>query len=268
MPLWARAIAAEKCPDLLPDHDAARILRESGASKPTAVYRLQYFYLNVALRHWNMANEIDAYVADHPHATVVELGCGLSCQRRQMAAAGMSGATNPWYEVDFPNVIALRQRHIDDEGVEKSIASDLNDFAWMDEVDFDPARGVFFTAAGLFYYFRRPEVEALLSELALRFPGGAIAFDATNARGQKGVNKEIEASGIDVSVDGGYFSLEDPVREVASFSPRISRVEERDFFNGYIDEAAYRRSPLTNLLFAHMRRLHLGFFVHADFALS
>ena len=33
IPLWSRAIAVKKLPQILPDHDAVRILKEMGESK-------------------------------------------------------------------------------------------------------------------------------------------------------------------------------------------------------------------------------------------
>ncbi len=42
IPLWSRAIAAKKLPQILPDHDAVRILKEMGETKPpTVLYNLE-----------------------------------------------------------------------------------------------------------------------------------------------------------------------------------------------------------------------------------
>lgn len=267
MPLWAREISARKCPQVLPDHDAARILAELDAGKPTLMYRLQYFYTNVAIRHYNYAVEIGEYLAGHPDATIVEMGAGLSCQRRQMASAGLPGATNPWYAVDFPNVIELRKAHVPADGIERHIASDLMDFSWMDQIDFDPARGIFFTGCGLFYYFSYADGRALVSELARRFPGGALAFDIASPTGSKGVNAEVKASNIDVCIDSAKaFALKDPVAEVSAFCPEVAGVTERDFFDGYLDQSIYRRTPLTRICQWVLQHFRLGFFVHVDFA--
>ena len=43
MPLWGRAIAAEHYPELFPDYDAGRIVREMGVDwSDKKMYRLQY----------------------------------------------------------------------------------------------------------------------------------------------------------------------------------------------------------------------------------
>lgn len=223
-------------------------------------YRLQNVNVQCVIRQYDMAQEILAYLDKHPQATIVEMGAGLSCQLRQMATAGMTGTQNTWYAVDLPNVIELREQLVPTDGVERHIAADLNDFSWMDAIDFSPERGIVFIAAGLFYYFRRSQVQALVCELAHRFPGGALAFDATCAKGLKGVDKEVELSGIKTDA---FFSLEDSKAEIEAWDERLS-VSERDYFTGYLDPKSYHRTPLTRIMQRVMKAAHLSFIVHVD----
>ncbi len=78
--------------------------------------------MNCLIRQYNLAWEITEYLKQHPKATVVELGAGLSCLRRQM-----SNSTNPWYCLDMENVITLREKHIPLGEHEQNIVCDLND---------------------------------------------------------------------------------------------------------------------------------------------
>ena len=85
IPLWSRAIAVKKLPQILPDHDAVRILREMGETKPpTVLYNQECGALAGAIRQYDFACEIREYLKDHPKAVIVELGAGLSCLRRQL----------------------------------------------------------------------------------------------------------------------------------------------------------------------------------------
>lgn len=265
IPLWCRAVSTERQPAFFPDHDAARILSALGEPRPKSLfYRLEYPNLQCIVRQYDMACEIEEYLANHADACVVELGCGLSCQRRQMATAGMRGATSPWYALDLPNVIELRRAQVPDDGIEQCLACDLNDVSWMDRIDFTPERGAIFIAAGLFYYFTYDEVKALVSEMARRFPGAALAFDATDHKGIKGVNKEVELAG---NATQSYFFLDDAEREISAWSPDIAGVRERDYFRGYgTPGETYQASWVTRHVMNHMRRHHLGFIVHVDFA--
>ena len=211
MPLCGRMIAARKYPDLFPDRDAERIVRELGEDiSGRAMYRLQYMWINCVIRQYNLAWEIAEYLKQHPKATVVELGAGLSCLRRQMG-----NTTNPWYCLDMDNVISLREKHIPKGEREQNVVCDLNDHSWFDHISFDPAKGIVFTAGGLFYYFEKEQVRRLLCAMAERFPGGMITFDAVNSLGLKGVNAEVKLAGKKTK---SFFSLEQPKKVLESWS--------------------------------------------------
>lgn len=63
MPLCGRMIAARKYPDLFPDRDAERIVRELGEDiSGKALYRLQYMLMNCLIRQYNLAWEITEYL--------------------------------------------------------------------------------------------------------------------------------------------------------------------------------------------------------------
>lgn len=257
MPLYGRMIAAQKYPDLFPDRDAERIVRELGEDPPRkTLYRMQYMWMNCLIRQYNLAWEITEYLKSHPRAAVAELGAGLSCLRRQMG-----NETNPWYCLDMADVIALREKHIPAGACEKNIVCDLNDFSWFEEIDFDPAEGIVFTAGGLFYYFQKEQVRRLLCAMAERFPGGMISFDAVNALGLKGVNAEVKLAGESA---GSYFSLEKPREELEGWSERIVNVVEKDYIDGYL-KGGYRQTFITRLFHWVMRVFHMSFMLHVEF---
>lgn len=257
IPLWGRKIAAENYPNLFPDRDAGRIVKELGvdlSGKP--LYRFQYMWMNCVIRQYNLAWEIGAYLQDHPRAAVVELGAGLSCLRRQMG-----NDFSPWYCLDMANVIALREKHIPLGAHEKNVVCDLNDFSWFDEIGFCPEDGVIFTAGGLFYYFEKEQVRRLFCAMAERFPGGVIVFDAVNAKGLKGVNAEVKLAGNRTK---SFFSLERPREELESWSKHIVNVSEKDYFDGYL-QGGYRKTAVTRLFMGVTRMLHMCFMLHAEF---
>jgi O-methyltransferase involved in polyketide biosynthesis len=85
IPLYGRMVAAEKYPDLVPDKDAGRIVRELGMDfSGEKICRVQYMWMNALIRQYNLAWEIDHYLDKHPRTAVVELGAGLSCLRWQI----------------------------------------------------------------------------------------------------------------------------------------------------------------------------------------
>ena len=96
---------------------------------------------------------------------------------------------------------------------EKNLTADLNDLSWFDAIDTPLEDGAVFFAAGVFYYFRTEQVQALCAAMAERFPGGRLVFDAAGPMAVKLMLKTwVKQAGIrDV---GAYFSVRDAEKEL------------------------------------------------------
>lgn len=168
IPLWSRAIAVKKLPQILPDHDAVRILQKMGETKPpTVLYNLECGALAGAIRQYDFACEIREYLKDHPKAVIVELGAGLSCLRRQL-----KNETNPWINIDFPDVIICREKYIPTGTLEKNVTSDITDHKWFDDNPFKKENGVIFLAAGVLHYLTYREGVNGYEEIQTQTDGG------------------------------------------------------------------------------------------------
>lgn len=260
IPLWGRMLATRRYPDLFPDRDAESIIRALGFDfSDKRIYKMEYTWLNTIVRQYDLAWEINHYLKAHPKAAVVELGAGLSTLRRQIG-----NDTNPWYNLDMAEVIPLREAHIPKGKHEKNVVCNLNDYSWFDTIDFKPQDGIVFVAGGLFYYFQKEQVQLLVSAMAQRFSGGIIAFDATNAMGLKGVNKEVGMAGNESK---SYFSLENPKQELEAWSTAIVNVSEKDYMRGYLDSAITSSFGfMTQIIMRFAAITHISFIVHAEFA--
>ena len=75
------------------------------------------------------------------------------------------------YNLNFPDVIAVRNELLPAGERETNHACDLNDHAWMDAID--ASNGAVFFAAGVFYYLRTEDVKALFAAMVERFSGAA-----------------------------------------------------------------------------------------------
>ena len=182
--------------------------------------------LAAATRQYALVCEVREYLKDHPRALVVNLGCGLDTAGHQ-ADNGQCRFAN----VDFPNVIEIRERLMPSTEREKNIGSDLNDQGWFDKIDFRKEDGAVFIASGVFVYFKKEDVKKLFCAMAERFPGARLAFDGQNKQGMEMDLKAVKASGIDVSTN---FALDDPVGELTSWSDRFASVKSKRMFNDYI----------------------------------
>jgi O-methyltransferase involved in polyketide biosynthesis len=231
IPLYGRKVCADHYPGLFEDKEAERIcgmLDYDFASKRKLMESPAGLFgaLEVAQRHYDLLWEIRNYLFDHPQAAVVNLGCGLDDSFSKADNGRCHG-----YNIDLPEVIAIRNELLGTNERETDIACDLNDFSWMDHVD--GSKGAIFFAAGVFYYFRKEDVRRLFITMAERFPGAVVVFDCCNERGARMMRKtwlkEAGISGVEA-----YFSLEDE-NELKTWSDRFMEVSTRSYMRGYRD---------------------------------
>ena len=231
IPLFGRLICSERFPELFSDPSAKRICdsldydfeeKRKTMESPAGLFGA----LEVAQRQYDLRCEVKAYLETHPKAAVVNMGCGLDDTFSQVDNGLCQG-----YNLDLPDVIAVRDELLPAGEREQNIACDLNDFAWMDAID--ASHGAVFFAAGVFYYFKTEEVRALFCAMAERFGGAVLTFDSCNERGAKMMRSTwLKEAGItDVSA---FFSLEDE-RELEAWSDCFASVTAKSYMRGYRD---------------------------------
>lgn len=195
-------------------------------------------------RQYDLAAVCREYLAEHPKACVVNLGCGLDTTFRQVDN-GMAKR----YNIDFPDVIAARNELLPETEREKNIAGDLNDISRFEQIPYRPEDGAVFFAAGVFYYFKKEDVKKLVCRIVEHFPGGKLVFDATNARGLKNMLKTwLGPSGMENI--GVYFSIEDEM-ELMNWSNKFSSVVSKGYLTGYrpLDK---RYGRIINIVFRYL----------------
>ncbi len=114
------------------------------------------------------------FLAVHPRATVVHLGCGLDSRAFRL---------NPdpgveWYDVDYPAVIALREKIFPARERYNLIATSATDRSWLDEIPAD--HPVLLLAEGISMYLTEHDGVALLRHVVDRFPSGELQIDFYN----------------------------------------------------------------------------------------
>ena len=96
--------------------------------------------------------------------------------------AGCSGWTPvphvEWYDVDYPAVIALREKIYPPRPRYHLIASSATDPSWLDLIPAD--RPVLLLAEGISMYLTEHEGVALLRRVVERFPSGELQIDFYN----------------------------------------------------------------------------------------
>ena len=231
IPLYGRKVCSDRFPHLFKDPEAERICNMLDYDFAKKGKRMEsgaglFGALEVAQRQYDIACEVKDYLKTRPNAAVVNLGCGLDdtfCK--------CDNGTCKGYNIDMPDVIKVRKELLPEKDREKNLGFDLNDESWMDEID--AGEGAIFYATGVFYYFKREDVQALFAKMAKRFPGAVLVFDACNKRGAKMMTKTwLKEAGI--SDVGAFFSLESPT-ELEGWSGDFKTVSAKSYMRGYRD---------------------------------
>ncbi|MBN1663934.1 MAG: class I SAM-dependent methyltransferase [Deltaproteobacteria bacterium] len=192
LPLWGRAIETQKPLPLLIDRAAAQIIEKleydfsESARHLSAISQLGWI-----ARSLHIDAAIKRLLETHPTATIVNLGCGLDTTFDRVDNGCLT-----WYDLDLPDVMALRKQLIPEQERRMYIADSLFSHDWLAQVNSE--KKVLFVVAGVLYYFEETRIRAFVNHLAGRFPGAELIFDASSPIGIKMANKMvIKASGMD-----------------------------------------------------------------------
>ena len=246
IPLYGRRLCSRMFPPLFQDESAAELMERidydfSELEKQSNSLMQVFGALEVAMRQSDLAWEVGDYLKAHPKAAVINLGCGLDNTGR-----ACDNGSCKIYNIDLPDVIALRNQLLPAGEREQNLALDLNDPVWMDAIDADSADGTVLFAAGVFYYFTTKQVQRLVTSMAERFPGGRLVFDGAGKTAVRLMLKTwVKQAGIkDV---GAYFSIKDAKGELELWSPLLS-VSSRGYMQGYRKLEGPGVSPIHRLL--------------------
>jgi len=231
IPLFARKVCSELYPNLYRDETSIRLIDEidydfSEAERKSRSLMQRFGALEVAMRQNDLAWEARDYLKSHPTAAVVNLGCGLDSTGR-----ACDNGSCKIYNLDFPDVIAVRNELLPAGEREENIPCNLNDTAWFSQID--ASSGAVFFASGVFYYFLTEQVKALVQAMAGAFPGGVLVFDAANRTAVKMIAKTWLKSAKIKDV-GAYFAVSDAPKEIGAWDSRL-QVTSRGYMLGYND---------------------------------
>lgn len=125
----------------------------------------------VALR----ASQLDVWAAHflrhQPDAVVLHLGCGLDSRAFRLKVP----TETRWFDVDKPEVIALRRQLYEDYPGYTMIGASVTDPGWLEDVPTGHATLV--VAEGLLPYLPEAHVRLLLERVTKRFTTGELLID-------------------------------------------------------------------------------------------
>jgi O-methyltransferase involved in polyketide biosynthesis len=253
LPLWGRAEESRKPKPLLVDEAALNIMTRVAFDFSPLTKNIdaltQLGWIKRSLFYDGVVKE---FLTRYPDGTIVNIGCGLDTTFERTDNGMLK-----WYDLDLPDVIALRSRFLKESERRRFLAASFLEDDWLEVIEV--GSNVLFMAAGVFYYFEEPQIKAFIVRLIDRYPGSEIVFDASSPLGVKICNKKvIESSGL-----GGQSRLVWGLKrtdDVASWDPRIRIVNTYYYYRtrvpGLRNKAIGMVADLLRI--QYMIRLRLG----------
>ena len=176
IPLYIRALESQRPDGLIKDEKAVALVTRSSLdfSRVRQIPLSEANKLIIILRNREFDRYAQDFLARHPEAVVVHIGCGLDSRFERLDNGRVE-----WYDLDFPDVIQLRRKFIGDERQRYHLlgCSVLED-AWLDMVNAHRQRPFLFLAEGVSMHLEEEQVKSLVLTLRDRFPGAELVFDA------------------------------------------------------------------------------------------
>lgn len=129
-----------------------------------------HLVLDLSVRTKKLDELIRVFVATHPNAVVLDLGCGLD---PRVLRCGVP-STVDWYDIDFPVVMDIRERFL--PNASHTIGAELTTPGWMNEIPAD--RPTMIVADGLMAFLTGPAYQDMMRALTAHFATGEFAFNA------------------------------------------------------------------------------------------
>lgn len=129
-------------------------------------------HISLSVRAQHFDEWTRSFLAANPESIVLHLGCGLDTRVYRVDP----GPDVRWYDVDFPDVMAMRQQLFPAREGYHAVGASVTDLSWLDGIVGD--RPVLVVGEGLFMYLPENDAIAILRRITEQFPRGQVAFDA------------------------------------------------------------------------------------------
>ena len=168
-----------------------------------------------ALRAKKLDESVRTFVAGHPDAVVLDLGCGLDTRvLRCDPPAGVD-----WYDVDFPDIVDLRPQFLPDRSLR--IGADLTTPGWLDPLPRD--RPAMIVAEGLLPFLPGDTFQRMTQELTAHFNTGELAINGYTRFAAWSMKYHPTIKAIGITAAQGFDDPHDP----EAWNAGLTMVEEQ-----------------------------------------
>ena len=172
IPLYMRAKESRREHPILNDK-AAEQLADSLEYEYSRFDGAKLSEVGCVVRGWYFDRAVKRFIDTHSRPVVVNVGCGLDTRFQRIG-----GKKAFFYDLDLPEVIALRRELIPEQPGNVYIAASLLETGWMDDLRRKhPDAEFIFIVEGVLMYFYEKQVKEFLHHVASRFGSGELWFD-------------------------------------------------------------------------------------------
>ncbi len=246
LPLYYRATESQRPDRLIVDDKAVELMQRLDYDF-SRFARLQQERLATLVRIRVFDRCTQDFLARTPDGIVINLGCGLDTRFYRI-----DNGTADWYDLDLPEVIALRRDLLGEPPRCHLIASSAFDFAWMDHVGVEPGRAVLISSEGVLPYFDEEDVRRLILNMLQRFPGAELIFDALAPILVRIHNLEFAVTKVQARLKWGLRNG----GELEKWQPGIQVLHEWFYFDQPEAQGAFRLMRLLPPLAKSARIVH------------
>ena len=183
--VYARLLDAESPQPVLGDTWAKKLMDQVDydVAKSPILKQRRRQTTSIAVRGAQLDIWTRQFLANHERPLVLQIGAGLDSRAFRVDP----GPSVDWYDIDFPDVIALRERFYPTRKHYHLVASSATDLAWLDAIPTD--RPALLIAEGVSMYLTEGDGIALLRRVVERFPAGELQLDFWSRFGSKAMRR-------------------------------------------------------------------------------
>jgi len=186
------------------------------------------------------AKLIDDYVkrflSGNKNNVALHLGCGLDSRYYRIKNNDVE-----WYDIDFKEVINIRQHFFKENGKYHMIASSVTECEWMEKIPQEKDHYII-VAEGLFMYLKENEIKELLNRLKDRIDNYTLIFDAYSVLTAKNANRHPSLKKTGAKINWGINNPE----ELENWGLGIELIDKK-YFTDY--EGIDKLSIINKIMF-------------------
>jgi len=221
LPLWSRAQVSREYSSWFNDTKAIELVEKIDYDFSKLEENLfQSLFMTARAKQFD--DKIKSFIAAHPHASVINLGAGLDTMFYRV-----DNGLIHWYDLDLPNVIAIREQLLPRTNRLKYIPKSILELSWCNDVN-GIENGVFIVSCGVLAYFKDSQMKQLFLTIADKFPDGEVVFDASSRLGNIFSNWGLRRSGMKKATV--KWALKD-ANKLTKWDKRIQVIDKFPYFN-------------------------------------